>query len=520
MKWDAIIIGSGFGGVMAALPLVRAGLRVLMLERGGWVTRGPYNWTTQDVGLASPYHSKQAPYALHDGRKRRELGSWHCVGGQSVFYGGASYRYRETDFAHRDEIVGDSGAEWPFGYDDLEPHYVRAEQLLGVSGEPTPSDGKRSQPFPVAPTELSATSLRVAAAAKAAGMTPSRIPIAINFNGNKEGAPCVKCGTCDGYPCAIEAKNDLATGLIPQLIRDGMTLHTDTVVTRLVHSDSHISAVECIDRNANTRVEYSADTVIVAAGTLATPHLLLASRLDVVSAAGGAVGRYLTRHKNAVCFGLFLRRPNPGRAFDKQIAILDLYDTYGSLQQLTPPTELVKLQLPGPLGAIGARVIAHSLGLLAIAEDQPQRENGVSVDWSHMDMYGMPRLNITHRYSKRDDHALESLLRAARRVLAKAGTRLTYLYRIEGFSHALGTVRMGRDPHTSPLDADGRFRGLHNLYVTDGSALPRSGALNPSLTIAANALRVGSLIAGDPAEGHGSTPHSKAVQHISLTRKQ
>ena len=235
--WDAIVIGSGFGGVMAALPLVRAGQRVLMLERGSWVTRGPHNWTTQDVGLASPYHSKEAPYAFHDGRKRRELGSWACVGGQSVFYGGASYRFRETDFAHRGDIVGDSGAEWPIGYDDLEPHYVRAEELLGVSGEPAPSDERRSKPFPVAPTELSPTSVRIAAAANAAGMTPSRIPIAINFSGNVDGSPCVRCGTCDGYACAADAKNDLATGLIPQLLRDGMTLHANTVVTRSCHPD-------------------------------------------------------------------------------------------------------------------------------------------------------------------------------------------------------------------------------------------------------------------------------------------
>ena len=134
-----------------------------------------------------------------------------------------------------------------------------------------------------------------------------------------------------------------------------------------------------------------------------------------------------------------------------------------------------------------------------------------------MDMFGLPRLNIVHSYSKRDDHALEELLSAARRVLAKAGTRATYLYRIEGFSHALGTMRMGRDERTSPLDNEGRYRGLDNLYVTDGSALPRSGALNPSLTIAANALRVGAIIARGTPVRNGRTLRTlnpEVPQHV------
>jgi len=139
-----------------------------------------------------------------------------------------------------------------------------------------------------------------------------------------------------------------------------------------------------------------------------------------------------------------------------------------------------------------------------MAEDQPRFENGVEVDWSRRDRFGLPQLRITHRYTPRDEAALRALVGQARRILKEAGAWLTYVQPIRTFSHALGTVRMGLDPSTSALDADGRLRGTDNLYVVDGSAFPTSGAVNPSLTIAANALRVGSRIAAGGRRGRAA----------------
>jgi choline dehydrogenase-like flavoprotein len=154
----------------------------------------------------------------------------------------------------------------------------------------------------------------------------------------------------------------------------------------------------------------------------------------------------------------------------------------------------VKSYLPRGLRRAGARFVSHASGLIVIAEDQPRIENGVAIDWKNTDRFGLPKLHVQHSYSADDEAAAAILIRAARRVLREAGARLFWTHAIETFSHALGTVRMGSDAATSPLDADGRYRGLDNLYVTDGSALPRSAGLNPSLTIAANALRIGSLL--------------------------
>ena len=495
MTWDAIVIGSGFGGVMAAWPLVQAGQRVLMLERGGWVGRGPENWTESSAGFVSPWYTKETPYSVRADGRSFTAGSFNCVGGQSVFYGGASYRFRETDFQPNAAITGDSGAAWPFDYDDLEPFYMMAERLLGIAGEESSSDPRRSAPFPRAAAPLSRLSARIATATVLAGMSPSRIPVAISFEKNDASRQCIRCGTCDGYACAAEAKNDLATGMIPRLVRQGMTLRPNSICVRLHREGERITEVEVVDRITGATEIMEGTRVILAAGTLATPHLLLSSNLARVNPAGQAVGRYLTRHRNAVVFGVFPTRPNPSREFHKQIAILDHYETAGSLQQMTPALGLVRSYLPRGLRSLGSALVERSTGLIAIAEDQPRRENGVQVDWSQVDRFGLPRLRVDHSYSDRDQQAARVLIAAGKKIMREAGARFTWVHAVESFSHALGTVRMGVDESSAPLDEQGRYRGIDNLYVADGSALPRSASLNPSLTIAANALRIGSGIA-------------------------
>jgi choline dehydrogenase-like flavoprotein len=246
--------------------------------------------------------------------------------------------------------------------------------------------------------------------------------------------------------------------------------------------------------------------VIVAAGALGSAHLVLASGLDELSPARAAVGRYLMRHDNAMVFGLFAERPDRQQRFHKQIALHDWYfgdpaasdadgmTKLGGVQQMmTPPTALVRAHLPRPLAAL-SRFTEHLTGLLCIAEDQPSAGNGCSIDPSVRDAYGLPQLVIDHRYSARDRAASNALIRRARRVLHHTGAVVCYAHRVKTFSHAVGTLRMGIDPAGSPLDPVCRFRGLANLWVTDGSALPMSAGVNPSLTIAANALRAAEAI--------------------------
>ncbi len=197
MTWDAIVVGSGFGGALAAHALVRAGQRVLMLERGSWVERGPENRDDRGAGLVTPHYSRESPYHVRAGRRRFRAGAWQCVGGQSVFYGGASFRFRERDFDTDAEIVGDSGAEWPFDYRALEPFYASAERLLGVAGAAgaDPTEPSRSAPYPHRPGPLSRPARAIADAARAAGLAPFRIPLAITYETADAKRACPGCGT-------------------------------------------------------------------------------------------------------------------------------------------------------------------------------------------------------------------------------------------------------------------------------------------------------------------------------------
>jgi choline dehydrogenase-like flavoprotein len=140
-------------------------------------------------------------------------------------------------------------------------------------------------------------------------------------------------------------------------------------------------------------------------------------------------------------------------------------------------------------------IVRRITGLIVIAEDRPQAANRVELG-SGVTRFGMPAATITHQYDPRDLAARDALVAAARRILRRAGALpLMFPYHVATFSHALGTVRLGRNPARSPLDEWGGFRGVDNLYVADGSVLPRSGGVNPSLTIAANALRTGAQVA-------------------------
>ncbi len=504
--YDAIVIGSGFGGSMMAHALVEAGKRVLLLERGDWVERGPANWEPSGSLELTPYYSKETPYRIKAGGYGKVMGGAYCVGGPSVFYGCVAFRFREQDFSPDPAIVGDSGATWPFGYDELEPYYTRAEQILRVSGDDgdDPTRPRRSSAFPQPAPPRAKITQRIADAAASLGLNPFALPLAINyFDGENGRNRCQKCRTCDTFACAVSAKNDLATCVVRPLVARGLDLRTNTVAVRLVHDKGRVTAVECFDKTKGEMVTYRADRFIVSAGTLASPHLLLASKLQDVNPAGHTVGRYLMRHCNGMVFGLFPKKPDPDNEFHKQIAIHDYYfgddrapiGKLGGIQQvMTPPVKLVRHHLPWGLRTILTPLVEHLTGLLVMAEDQPRIDNGVAVDWDAKDPFGLPRLEVTTRYTVRDRTSRKILAKRAKRVLRRSGAWLFHTHHIKTFSHAVGTVRMGTDPATSALDEYCTFRGLDNLHVVDGSFMPTSAGLNPSLTIAANSLRVAAYI--------------------------
>jgi choline dehydrogenase-like flavoprotein len=506
-EYDAIVVGSGFGAAFAALPLVHAGARVLMLERGPWVERGPWNWEAQGSFDLTPYKASEIPYRVLQGGVSPLMEPCSCVGGASVFYGGVSFRFRASDFARRPELAR-AGAAWPIRYDEIEPHYSRAEEILGVGGVAgaDPGEPRRSSPFPHAPAPLSPTSELVAGAARSVGLTPFPLPLAINrLNGTR--VPCRACNTCDTFACAVSAKNDVATAVLPELLRRGLQIRARTLVTRLRERGGRITEVEAVDTAAGKRLKFRTGLVLLGAGALSSPHLVLASGLAERNPAGHAVGGYLTRHCVAIVYGLFKSLPDDGQVFHKQVGFHDAGAAVpapggdsdgplGSIQQVqSPPEGLVRARVPVNLNGWVKHLVKRATGLLALAEDEPRAENRVSIDSSRIDGFGLPQLVVSYRESKRDERARDVLSRRARAVLREAGAFLFYRHLVKTFSHAAGTVRFGDDANSAPLDRWCRFRGVPNLYVVDASVMPTSGTVNPSLTIAANALRVGTRLA-------------------------
>ena len=237
--YDVIVVGSGFGGSASAYALSKAGFRTLLLERGDWVRRDAGDWSPRKILIEQRYKSASAMQVRQYGNRAFQPTSFNeVVGGMSVFYGGASLRLREKDFDL-----------WPISYSDLEPHYDMAEQMLEVHGEAgeDPFEPSRSGAYPFQSIELTAPARRIYDAARALGHRPFHIPLAINFS-NPARTVCIRCITCDGFPCKVEAKNDLTTTFLARAQAFDFEMMPGVIVARLVEENGKISAVECIEK--------------------------------------------------------------------------------------------------------------------------------------------------------------------------------------------------------------------------------------------------------------------------------
>ena len=486
---DAVVIGSGLGGALAAHRLTEAGARVVVLERGRWPHRDEGDWNPQAILNDLRYRGKTPLSVRQLGARRfRPLPMNETVGGMSVFYGGASLRLRPPDFAR-----------WPFDYQDLEPFYGEAERLLGVHGAAgaDPLEPPRSSPYPFPPIPYSAPAERIRGAGEELGFRPFPIPLAINFSGVHR-PRCVRCNTCDGFPCAIDAKND-AAGVLRRAERKGLVVRAGIVVRSLQIRGEKVASARGVDQESGEAVSFEAPLFVLAAGALGSPAVLLRSGLADDGTSARPIGRFLMRHCNAVVAGLFPFETNPEQTFHKQVCFTDFYEerrawdslAVGIIQDIYTPDAAVVRRAAGKVaGALLARPLVHRLqNLLCVAEDAPDPGNRVSLA-EETDTFGMQRIQIEHRYRKADEDRLASLVRRARKILRAAGALATHVWPIPSFSHAVGTLRMGANADEAPLDPTGRVRGLDNLFVTDGSAFPASGGVNPSLTIAAGALRI------------------------------
>ena len=220
--YEAIVIGSGLGGGAAAFALSRAGFRTLLLERGGWVKRDALDWSPRGILIDQRYRSR-SPFEVEGDRGLHSVYPNEAVGGMSVFYGGASLRLREKDFS-----------SWPIDYSAMEPYYTEAEHLLEVHGQAGADmhEPPRSGAYRFGGIELTPPAKRIYESAKALGYRPFKIPLALNFT-NKDRPVCIQCSTCDGFPCRIEAKNDVALTILAKAQASDLVVMPGMIVLQL-----------------------------------------------------------------------------------------------------------------------------------------------------------------------------------------------------------------------------------------------------------------------------------------------
>jgi choline dehydrogenase-like flavoprotein len=501
--FDVIIIGSGAGGGTLAWRLAPSGKRILLLERGEYVPRERENWSTRAVNVEGRYNTRESWRDAAGKPLHPHTNYW--VGGNTKFYGAALFRLRKEDFGELRHHGGISPA-WPVTYDEFEPYYTEAEHLYQVHGErgadPTEPWSSAPYKYPRVSHEPRIQQLHDDLASR--GLRPFHVPVGIQLDeGNPRKSACIRCATCDGHPCLVNAKSDAQTICVdPALARyPNLTLLTGAQVTRLDTDSSGREVTRVRVRRNGEEESFSAGIVVVSAGAINSAALLLRSASDRHPAGlangSGVVGRHYMGHVNAVLMAISTT-PNP-TVFQKTLALNDFY--FGAKDWAHPMGHISFVgKLDADTLAAGAPPIVpgmtldimarHSLDFWLTSEDLPDPDNRVEVDRDG---------HIVLRYKPNNLEAHERLTAKLRQLMRDVGMsqivprQLFVGQRIPlaGVAHQNGTIRFGQDPATSALNVDCRAHEVENLYVVDGSFFPSSGAVNPALTIMANALRVG-----------------------------
>lgn len=512
--YDLIVIGSGPGGASVAHALAPTGKRILILERGDYLPREEDNWSTKAVFVDGKYQAAETWINSAGAEFSPQL--HYFVGGNSKVYGSALFRLRERDFDEVQHAGGVSPA-WPLKYGEFSPYYDAAEKLFHVHGargeDPTEPGGSCPYPHPAIMhepkvSELSDKLTRI-------GLKPFHLPLGIMLDQRDDGfatptSTCIRCSKFDGYPCLLNGKADAQIVCIDPLLAQykNVTLLTNAYVSKL-ETDITGRKIESIHVERNGCHEtYSANVVVVACGSLSSALLLLRSQNahhpNGLANGSDQVGRNYMRHEMSIVMAV-MRHVND-TIFQKTLALSDFYfksddwDYPLGLIQMCATTHADQIkgeELPGwlewlpdmPFNAIAR----HSMDFWLQAEDLPRPDNRV--------YYKDGRVHLD--LVETNPEALKRLKQKLKDVLAQIGwpavliERSLYLGKdipLSGTAHQAGTCRFGTNPATSVLNLDCRAHEVDNLYVTDASFFPSIGAVNPTLTIVANALRVADII--------------------------
>jgi choline dehydrogenase-like flavoprotein len=509
--YDVIIIGTGAGGGTLANRLATTGKNILLLERGDWLPREPENWNVGSVFVDNRYVSADTWY---DGSGKAFSPQIHYfVGGATKLYGAALYRLRREDFGELQHHDGLSPA-WPISYDDLEPYYTRAEQqyeVHGVRGE-DPTEPPASAPYPFPALQHEPRIQQLHDQLEAAGYHPFHAPCGVRLNAeNMPYSACIRCSSCDGFPCLVHAKSDAEVlGVRPALEHANVTLLTNARAVKL-ETDAAGASVTGVVVERNGEVErYAASIVVVSCGAANSAKLLLASANDRhpngLANGSDQVGRNYMFHASQAVLALS-KSENP-TVFQKTLGLNDFYlgaDDFefplGNIQMVgKSQPEMFRGEKPGETKLAPEwtldRVAKHAIDFWLSTEDLPRPENRVTLDGDG---------NVRLSYTPSNDESKRRLYEKLKSILGKLDLnedhlihRFAYMKNeipVAGCAHQAGTCRFGAEPATSVLDVNCKTHELDNVYVVDTSFFPSIGAVNPALTAMANAIRVGDHLA-------------------------
>lgn len=487
---DVIIIGSGMGGATAAWALAPTGARILILEKGHQLPAAPENRDARAIFQRGHFRPDEVWY--DSAGAAFNPGNYYNHGGNSKFYGAVLARYRAEDFdgvAHAD---GDA-PPWPFRYPELAPWYDRAEQLYqvrGAAGE-DPTEPPHGIPYPHAAVPDEPPIAAVRERLKRIGLHPFSLPLGVDIDLWLSHAKT----PWDAFPDARSGKMDAETcALLPALEHPNVTLESGAEVRRLIAEpgEDRITAVEYEAKGGLVRA--SAPVVILAAGAVRSAAILLASRENGLANSSGTVGRHFMNHNLSAVLAVDPRFTNDA-VYQKTFGLNDFYLSgesggapLGNIQLLGRVSGAI---LKSDLKRVPERLLTmlsrRTVDFLAMSEDLPDPKSRVRLDGTRIVLDWQRSSMTAHR----------GLVAKMRGIFKAAGFPivLTHLFDRRTPSHQCGTVRLGTDPATAPLDPFGRAFDHPNLFVVDAGMLVTSAAVNPSLTVAALALRAADHIA-------------------------
>jgi choline dehydrogenase-like flavoprotein len=536
-KYDAVIVGAGAGGSVAAAVLAEAGLQVLVVERGSWLT---YNQMSRDhmsnhrftrYGHNTGPELEGHPRTFVSGSGVERItgpidNDYHnnamTLGGGTRVYGAQAWRFHPDDFrmATRYGVPeGSSLSDWPIHYDELEPYYDRAEWELGVSGDghSHPNQGWRRRPLPMPAMSMTLEAQRLAQGAAKLGWDVGPVPLLIN-SVEYDGRPaCIRCGQCVGFACPTNSKNGgHNTMLVRALATGNCDLICDTTVERIdTEAGKHATGVRLVQALGSSvqRRQVQAGHVVVAAGAIESARLLLHSASDIephgIGNRYGQVGRNLQGHVYAGALALFDEPVQDG--LGPGVSIGTTRFAHGNNNGIVGggllANEFTRLPIlhwyralephSSRWGITGKhnmrdtyRRTSHVQGPI---QEIPNADSRVQLSPTVKDRFGMPVAQLSGSVHPESIRAAMMLGEQAENWLAAAGARRIWRSKpgggLSAGQHQAGTLRMGNDPSTSVTDPSGRVHGYDNLWVSDGSVHVTNGGVNPVLTILALAFR-------------------------------